>query len=118
MLAIKIAAFVLILAASVGCGVWLAARPGGFAPRIPREPRLQRTQLRSELTPGERRFLLGYGLVSPLVAPAGVLLLVFGGSSTRAVGIALLVAALVVMAVPVSPFLRARVRQREKGDSK
>lgn len=44
-----------------------------------------------------------------LLAPAGVVLLDNGAA--RGVGIALLVLALLGMAVPISPFLRARVRR-------
>ena len=118
---VKITAFVLIVAGSLGCGLWLAkrlGRPQGqeLSLRQMREGFARnRAQLRAELTPGERRFFYAYGLVSPLLAPAGIGLVVWGDSSTRGAGIALLIVALLVTAVPVSPFLRARVRRREKG---
>ena len=77
-----------------------------------------RAQLRAQLTPGERRFFYGYMLISPLLVPLAIGLLVFGPSSTRAVGVGLLLVALVVMAVPISPLMRARIRRRGGPDSK
>jgi Zn-dependent protease with chaperone function len=43
----------------------------------------------------------------------GVVLLLFGSGATHGIGIALLAIGLLAMAVPISPFLRARVRRRE-----
>jgi Zn-dependent protease with chaperone function len=43
----------------------------------------------------------------------GVALLVWGKGAGRGVGIALLIVALLVVAIPISPFLRARIRRRE-----
>jgi cytochrome c biogenesis protein CcdA len=51
-------------------------------------------------------------LPSPL-ALVGVVLLIGGGSGARVVGIVLLVLFLLGMTVPISPFLKARVRRRE-----
>src|SRR5271165_1510456 len=104
-------AFVLICAGSTALGILLAKRLG----RRPGAPevslrlvragmRRSRSALREQLTPGERRFFYGYALVSPLPAPVGVGLLVFGGGGMRGVGIGLLLVALVVLAVPISPF--------------
>jgi hypothetical protein len=75
--------------------------------------RRTRAQLREQLTPGERLFYYAYALTSPLLAPVGIGLLVFGSHSTHAIGIGVLLLALLVMAVPISPFLRARIRRRE-----
>lgn len=65
------------------------------------------------LTRGERAFLSVWALVALGSPPVGVVLLVYG-SGTRTAGIVLLGVALLTSAVPVSPFLRARVRRREK----
>jgi hypothetical protein len=111
-------AFVVIVAGSGAFGVWLAKRltkrPGEPEVSIRENLRRGRAQLREELTSGERLFLYAYSLVAPLLAPAAILLLVFGASSTRGVGIGLLLVALVTMAVPISPVLRARVRRRDE----
>lgn len=64
-------------------------------------------------TRGERIVVWSYTVIVSLFAPAGVVLLMWGSGAARSVGIALLVVGLVVMAVPISPFLRARVRRRE-----
>lgn len=58
-------------------------------------------------------FAWSYTVLASLLAPVGVLLLIAGSGAARGVGIALLVLALLVMAVPISPLLRARVRRRE-----
>jgi len=51
--------------------------------------------------------------LASLLAPVGVVLLIMGSGAAHDVGIALLIFALLAMAVPISPFLRARVRRRE-----
>lgn len=68
-----------------------------------------REERRRLLTRGERVFAWSYTMLVSLLAPAGVVLLDNGAA--RGVGIALLVLALLGMAVPISPFLRARVRR-------
>lgn len=70
-----------------------------------------REERRRLLTRGERVFAWSYTMLVSLLAPAGVVLLVFDNGAARGVGIALLVLALLGMAVPISPFLRARVRR-------
>jgi hypothetical protein len=110
-----------LIAGSVAVGVWLGKRLG----KRPGEPhvslrenlRRSRAQTRKQLTPGERRFAYGYTAVGIVLPPLAIGLLVFGVGSTRGVGIGLLIVALGMMAVPISPFLRARVRRRERGDS-
>lgn len=67
------------------------------------------------LTRGERAFLWSYTILSSLLAPVGVVLLVFGGSAVRGIALVCLFLGLLAMAVPISPFLRARVRRREAG---
>jgi len=66
---------------------------------------------RKRLTRGDR--ILGWTLaLGPgVLVVIAVALLLF--DHARAVGIALLIVALVVMAVPVSPLLGAKVRRRE-----
>lgn len=72
-----------------------------------------REERRRLLTRGER--VVGWSLtIEPnLLLLGGTVLLVWGGGAGHAVGIALLILALFVMAVPISPFLKARVRRRE-----
>jgi hypothetical protein len=65
------------------------------------------------LTRGERAFACSYTLLASLLAPIGVVLLIMGSGTAHGVGIALLVLGLLAMAVPISPFLRARVRRRK-----
>jgi hypothetical protein len=114
-------AAVLIIAGSTAIGLLLGKRltrrPG--APEVSlrslRESmRGSRAKLREQLTPWERRFFYGYALISPLLAPLAIALLLFGPSGMRDVGIGLLLVALVVVAVPISPILRARIRRREQ----
>jgi hypothetical protein len=112
---------VLIIAGSAAGGVWLGKRltgllrrPGEPQPSLRESLKRNRAQTRKLLTPGERRFAYGYTLVSGLLPAVAIGLLVFGTSTTRAVGAGLLLFALVLMAVPISPFLRARVRRRER----
>jgi hypothetical protein len=77
--------------------------------------RRHREERRTLLTRGER--IVGWSLTfSPSVFfLGGIALLLWGGGGTRTLGITLLILALLVMAVPVSPFLRARLRRREAG---
>ena len=72
-----------------------------------------REERRRLLTRGERVFARSYTFLVSLLAPFGVVLLIWGSGAAHDVGIALLVVALFAMAVPISPFLRARVRRRE-----
>lgn len=71
-----------------------------------------REERRRLLTPGERLFGWSYALLTSLLAPIGVVLLLVGGGAAHDVGIVLLVVALLAMVVPISPFLRMRVRRR------
>ena len=88
-----------------------------YAPRMGRfaylrgNMRRNRVERRKLLTRGER--IVGWTpAASPsLLALGGLELLVFGGAHT--VGIGLLVLALLVMAVPIPPILRATSRRRE-----
>lgn len=121
---VKVVAFVAIVGFSLGVGVWLAlwdARKRGTIPRG--EPaigylragmRRRRRQRRELLTRGERIVAWTMVLLSAVLVPAGLVILLSGGSGLRPVGIALLVVALVVMAVPISPILQARVRRRQR----
>jgi hypothetical protein len=72
-----------------------------------------REERRRLLAKGERVFAWSYTVLTSLLVPAGVVLLLSSSSATHGVGIALLVVGLLAMAVPISPFLRARVRRRE-----
>ena len=80
---------------------------------LPRNMKRNREARRKLLTRGERVFLMSSTLLSSLLAPAAVVLLLFGGGSVRIIGIVLLLVALLLMAVPITPFMRARVRRRE-----
>jgi len=48
-----------------------------------------------------------------LLVPVGVVLLIVGSGAAHGVGIASLLVGPLAMAVPISPFLKARVRRRE-----
>ena len=78
--------------------------------------RLQRTRavLRAELTPGERLFAYSW-LILTMVLPFTGAVLIGSGHSTRGIGIVVLIAAAVWVAIPVSRILRARVRRRQQG---
>jgi hypothetical protein len=73
--------------------------------------RRHREARRKLLTRGERIFGWSFSMLPPILVFIGVLLLISGG--TLAVGIALLILGLLMLAVPTSPILRARVRRRE-----
>jgi hypothetical protein len=121
---VKVLAFVAFVGFSLGVGVWLAlwdARKRGTIPRG--EPaigylragmRRRRRQRREFLTLGERIVAWTMVLLSAVLVPVGLIILLSAGSSLRPVGIALLVLALVVMAVPISPILQVRVRRRQR----
>jgi hypothetical protein len=121
---VKLVAFLAIVGFSVGLGVWLALWDARKRGRIPRgEPaigylragmRRRRRARRELLTLGERMVAWMMVFLSAVLAPAGVIILLSAGSSLRPVGIALLVLALIVMAVPISPILQARVRRRQQ----
>ena len=66
------------------------------------------------LTRTERVVAWILALAPSLLGGAGVVLLVAGGGVEHGVGIALLILALLAMATPISPLLRARVRRRRE----
>lgn len=72
-----------------------------------------RQQRRRLLTRAERAFAWSVAVAPSLLVLGGIALLVWSKSAGHGVGIALLIVALLLMAVPISPFLRARVRRRE-----
>jgi hypothetical protein len=73
-----------------------------------------REERRRLLTRGERVVAWSAVLLPAVVVLVAVLVLAGGaGGAVRVVCVGLLIVGLVVMAVPVSPFLRARVRRRE-----
>jgi len=121
---VKVLAFLAIVGFSLGLGGWLAlwdARKRGTIPRG--EPvigylragmRRRRRQRRELLTRGERVVAWTMVFLSAVLVPAGLIILLSGGSGLRPVGIALLVLALVVAAAPISPILQARVRRRQR----
>jgi hypothetical protein len=71
----------------------------------------RRAQL-AALTTRERILFYAYYAVSIPAMPAGVLLTIFGRGTTRTAGVALLVIAALLTAVPVGP-IRGRVRRRK-----
>ncbi len=76
--------------------------------------RRRRRVRRELLTLGERVFAWTMTLFGVIAVPAGIIILLLSDSGLRVVGIVLLLVALVVMAVPASPILRARVRRRQR----
>jgi hypothetical protein len=120
----KLAAFIVIVGLSGAIGVWLALRMTRKHGQVPAsEPaigylraglRRSRETRRELLTRGERIVAWSLTLMSMVLAPAGVVILLSGDSSLRVVGITMLVLALFVMAVPISPILQARVRRRQR----
>jgi hypothetical protein len=73
----------------------------------------RREERRRQLTRGERAFAWSLAFAPSLLVLGGIALLVWGNGVGHSVGIALLVVALLLMAVPISPFLQARVRRRK-----
>lgn len=76
--------------------------------------REKRAKAFAQLTPGERIFLRVWMLVIMVLPIASGLLAVLGRGTVRVVGIVLLILALFLTAVPISPFVNARVRRREQ----
>ncbi len=72
----------------------------------------RREERRRLLTRGERAFAWSLTFAPSLLVLGGISLLVWGKGAGHGVGIALLIVALLLMAVPISPFLQARVRRR------
>jgi len=113
----------LSVAGGLALGIWLSKRLGIGnrlgEPAMPFREKLRRgrAERKKQLTAGERRFMFGYTLLSSALPPLSLGLVVWGSGTTRDVGIGLLLLALVVMAVPISPFLRARIRGRERRES-
>jgi hypothetical protein len=82
--------------------------------------RLRAARRRAELaalTTRERVLFYAYYAVSIPAMPAGVLLTIFGRGTTRTAGVALLVLAAVLTAVPVGPILGGRVRRRKRASA-
>ena len=78
--------------------------------------RRHREERRRLLTRGERAFVSIWMFAAWALPLAGVLLLVYGAGSVRTAGVVLVALALLTMAVPVSPVLRARLRRREESE--
>jgi hypothetical protein len=76
----------------------------------------RRAQL-AALTTRERIIFYTYYVVSIPAMPAGVLLTIFGRGTTRTAGVALLVIAALLTAVPIGPILSGRVRRRERASA-
>ena len=75
--------------------------------------RRARSRLRAEHTAGEVAFLYLWTAVGCLLPTVGLGLTIFGRGTVRAVGVGLLVAFVVLWAIPLSPILAARRRRRE-----
>jgi hypothetical protein len=73
----------------------------------------RREERRRLLTKGERAIAWSLAFAPSLLVLGGIALLVWGKGAGHGVGIALLIVALLPMAVPISPFLQARVRRRK-----
>jgi hypothetical protein len=74
--------------------------------------RRNREARRQLLTRGERIVGWGFSFLPPMLVFVGVVVLANGAG--KGLGIALLVVGLLLMLVPISPILRARVRRREE----
>jgi hypothetical protein len=83
-------------------------RPADFRSKL----RRNREERRRLLTRGERIFGWTFAFL-PAVGAVVAVLLLLGGSAPRAIGIGLLILALLVAATPISPILNARARRRE-----
>ena len=79
---------------------------------FPNVMRRNREARRRLLTRGERIIGWSFAFLPPLIVFAGVVVLANG--TGNGLGIALLVVGLLLMLVPISPILRARVRRREE----
>lgn len=116
MVSTAIVVFVLTIGGGYLGALWLAPRvgldrgllrPKNFT-RLMRRNREERGKL---LTRRERMLGMTLACAPAPVVLIGLILLLSGGS--RAVGIALLILGLLLMATPISPILRAKVRRRE-----
>ena len=74
--------------------------------------RRNREARRRLLTREERMNGWGFAFLPPMLVFVGVVVLAIGAE--KGLGIALLVVGLLLMLVPISPILRARVRRREE----
>ena len=73
------------------------------------------SEMRAEgLTTGERVFVYVHAAVTMVLPTCAIALAIFGRDTTRAVGIGLLGLTLLIYALPVTPFLQARVRRRQR----
>jgi hypothetical protein len=79
-----------------------------------RERAVRRRAELAALTSRERILFYAYYAFSIPAMPAGILLTIFGHDTTRTVGLVLLVASVLLMAVPVGPILGARVKRRKR----
>ena len=77
--------------------------------------RRDRALIREQLTSGERAVAYAVLWLGALLPPVGVILA--ASSTTRGIGIGLLLLGLLILAVPISPFLKARIRKRERSAS-
>lgn len=121
---IRVVATLVIVGFSGGTGIWLGLRMVRKQGQIPQdEPALRhiraglrrnRKARRELLTRGERFVAWTMALLSMVLVPAGLIILLSGDTSLRLIGIAMLLLALIVAAVPISPILPARVRRRQR----
>lgn len=122
--AVKVVAFVVVMVFSSAVGLWLGvwqarkrgviSEEGSAIGQLRAAMRRRRRVRRELLTLGERVFAWTMALFGVLAVLAGIVILLSGDSGLRVVGIVLLLVALVVMAVPISPILQARVRRRQQ----
>jgi hypothetical protein len=71
-----------------------------------------RAEIRAQLTAGERAFLWVWMVVLCVLPTGAGCLVIFGRGTARAVGVVLLFVSLVLLAIPISPFLRRRIQTR------
>ena len=125
---VKVLGFLVIVGFSLGLGAWFAMQMARRQGTIPQDGlaighlragiRRNRRRRRELLTFGERIVAWTITLLPTILVPAGVIILISGNSSLRYLGIAMLLLALVVAAVPISPILQARVRRRQRGSNR
>jgi hypothetical protein len=79
-----------------------------------RERAMRQKEPFAALTRRERILLYSYYAISLPAMPVGLSLTIYGSGTSRTVGVALLLAAIAMSAVPLGPILVARARRRQR----